>query len=120
MTDRALKLAETLFDALERGDRDRVRDLYAADIVVWHNFDGIEQDRDANLKVLDWMISTLEGIRYEILRREPLADGFLQQHVLHGRMPDGRTLAIPACIVARVRDGQITRIDEYLDPSPLA
>src|SRR5205823_4010714 len=46
------ELADRLFAAIEKGDVDCVAALYADDAVIWHNFDGIEQPRDANLVVL--------------------------------------------------------------------
>jgi ketosteroid isomerase-like protein len=119
MREAALEVAEQLFAALERGDADAVRDLYAPDVAVWHNFDDLEQDRETNLATLAWMTRTLQGLRYEIVRREAIEGGFLQQHVLHARFPDGREIAMPACMVVRVDDGRITRIDEYLDPRPV-
>ena len=119
MSEGALDLAERLCAALERGDAAAVRELYAPDVVVWHNFDDLEQDRDGNLATLAWMTRTLQGLRYEIVRREAIDGGFLQQHVLHASFADGRAVTLPACIVARVADGRITRIDEYLDPRPV-
>ena len=42
-------------------------------------------------------------------------DGFVIQYQLHGVMTNGHEGSLWICIVARVRDGQITRIDEYMD-----
>jgi hypothetical protein len=52
---------------------------------------------------------------YRVLRREPLPDGFLQQHILEATLPDGTRWAMDACVVVRVEGGLITRLDEYLD-----
>jgi ketosteroid isomerase-like protein len=46
--------------------------------------------------------------------------GFLQEHVLRGTAPGGQVVAMPACIIATVADGRITRIHEYLDPAGVA
>jgi ketosteroid isomerase-like protein len=47
--------------------------------------------------------------------------GFVQQHVLRGtRKHDGERLALPACIVCAVKDGKITRLDEYFDSARVA
>jgi ketosteroid isomerase-like protein len=35
--------------------------------------------------------------------------------VLRGTVGDGVPVEIPACLVATIRDGRITRLDEYLD-----
>jgi uncharacterized protein len=118
-----LALAERFIAALEAGDVETVRGLYAADAKLWHNNDEIEQTVDQNLRVLAWLIRALPERRYRIVRREILADGFLQQHVLEGVLADGQAFAMPACVVVQAKDGRITRLDEYLDPAagaPLA
>jgi len=40
--------------------------------------------------------------------------------VLRLRNARGTPVEIPVCIVARLRDGRIARIDEYLDPAAAA
>jgi ketosteroid isomerase-like protein len=44
----------------------------------------------------------------------------MQQHVLEATLPDGRPFRLLACCVVQVKDGVITRIDEYLDPAQAA
>ncbi|MGQ3018406.1 nuclear transport factor 2 family protein [Phenylobacterium sp.] len=118
-----LALAERFISALEAGDVEAVRGIYAPDAKLWHNNDEIEQTVDQNLRVLAWLIRALPERRYRIVRREILADGFMQQHVLEGVLADGQPFAMPACVVVQAKDGRITRLDEYLDPAagaPLA
>ena len=57
----------------------------------------------------------MSGLRYDIVRRVPARDGVLQQHVLRGRLPDGTDVELHAAMYLQVRDGHITRIEEYLD-----
>jgi uncharacterized protein len=115
-----LELADRLFAAIEAGDTATVSELYAPDVKVWHNYDQIEQERDANLAVLGWMSRKVAGIRYEEVRRELLPDGFLQQHVLRGTAPDGSALEVPAILRVYCSDGAITRIEEYLDTAQVS
>lgn len=110
-----LAIAERLFAAVAGGDVAAVRALYAPDVRVWHNVDGIAQSADENLAVLQWVTTHIRGLRYDDVRRQATADGFVQQHVLRGTVGDGVAVEIPACLVATVRDGKITRLDEYLD-----
>jgi ketosteroid isomerase-like protein len=119
MSDSALEVAERLFTALEAGDVEAVRALYAPEARVWHNFDGVEQTVEENLRTLAWFARNVPGRRYEEVRRQATATGFVQQHVLRGTAPGGK-LEMPACIVATVVDGKITRIDEYLDTAQSA
>lgn len=116
----ALDVAERLFAAIGHGDIDAVRACYADDIVVWHNNDGVEQTRDQNLRTLAWVIKNVSGRRYEEIRRQPTPTGFVQQHVLRGTAPNGKSLELPACIVCTVAEGKITRLDEYLDSAQAA
>ncbi len=109
-------LADRLFHAIERGDVDAVRDCYADDAVIWHNFDDAEQNVADNLATLQWMVDRLAQRRYETLRREPLEGGLLSLHVLHGVTPGGDALAMHAAMVLTMADDKVTRIDEYLDP----
>ncbi len=119
-TNTALEVAEKLFAAIMAGDIEAVEALYAPDMAVWHNTDGIAQRRDENLRTLRWVVRNLQGLRYEEIRRQATTSGFVQQHVLRATMADGAPVEIPACIVATVEDGLITRIDEYLDSAQTA
>lgn len=116
----ATDVADRLFRAIEAGDIDAVGSLYAPDVEVWHNTDQVAQDRDANLATLGWVVQNLPGVRYTKIRRQVTADGFVQQHVFVATTRAGREVAVPACILATVRDGLIARIDEYLDSAGVA
>jgi ketosteroid isomerase-like protein len=103
------------FAALEAGDIDTLREIYSPDAVIWHNDDLIEQSVDDNLKVLQGLHKAVSGLHYEIIRRAPAGDGVIQQHVLRGTLPDGQAVALHAAMYLQVRDGHVTRIEEYLD-----
>jgi len=115
-----LDFAERFVGAIQSGDTATVRACYAPDAKLWHNTDNIEQTVDQNMKVLDWFIRTLPDRNYRVVRREALADGFLQQHVLEATLPDGRKWAMDACVVVRIENGVIVRLDEYMDSAPAA
>jgi ketosteroid isomerase-like protein len=118
--DGMLAMADRLFAAVERGDIDAVRAIYAPDAVIWHNHDGVTQTVDENLRVLAWVAKNVTGFRYEDVRRTATPDGFVEQHVLRGRAPNGEELRVDACIVCTVLDGRVTRLDEYLDSAQVA
>ena len=63
--------------------------------------------------MLGWLQRHVRDLRYDVVRRDELPDGYVQQHVLARRSPTAP--ARPACMVVAVRDGRIARIDEYLD-----
>ena len=113
--EETLVFAKKFVDAIQAGDTATVRACYHPDAKLWHNTDGIEQTVDQNMKVLDWFIRTLPDRNYRVTRREALSDGFLQQHVLEATLPDGTKWAMDACVVIKIENGLITRLDEYLD-----
>ena len=78
MTHPNLALAVRFVTAIEAGDIDAIRAIYAPDARVWHNTDGIEfpgQTVDENLKVLAWMGRFLRDKHYDIVRRSETATG---------------------------------------------
>ena len=113
-------LATRLFDSIEAGDVDAVADCYGPDLVVWHNFDGLEQSRADNLKTLAGLIERIGERRYEDRRLNVFDGGFVQQHVLTGVRKDGVRVNLPGILVGTVKDGMIARLDEYLDSAHVA
>ncbi len=118
--DKTRALAARLFDAIERGDVEGVADCYAPELVVWHNFDNLDQSREDNLKTLAGMIERISERRYEQRRVDVFDGGFVQQHVLTGRRRDGVRVSMPGVLVGTVKDGKISRLDEYLDSAHVA
>jgi uncharacterized protein len=108
-------IVSRFFAAIEAGDIETVRAIYAPEAVIWHNDDLVEQPVEDNLNVLRGLHRAVSGLRYDVIRRAPAADGVLQQHVLRGRLPDGTEVELHAAMYLQVRDGHITRIEEYLD-----
>jgi uncharacterized protein len=113
-------VADRLFAAIEAGDLDAVRALYAPEAVIWHNTDGAEQTVEQNLRVLRWVVDHLADRRYEEVRRAATETGFVQQHVLRCTRPDGVRVEVPACLVVTCHEGRITRLEEYLDSAHVA
>jgi len=111
----SVEVVERFFAALEAGDIDAVRAIYAPDAVIWHNDDLIEQPVEENLKVLTGLHKAVSGLRYEIVRRVPSDDGVIQQHILRGTLPGGQQVSLHAAMYLQVKDGRVTRIEEYLD-----
>ena len=114
------ELADRFFAAIEAGDIAAVRAIYAPDAEIWHNTDGLVQSRDDNARTLTWVTKNLQGMAYTEIRRSATDDGFVQQHVLVANNRAGQRVEVPACIVVRIADGHITRLDEYIDSANVA
>ena len=115
-----LDVAARLFAAVEAGDIATVAQLYAPGAVIWHSHTGTTQTAEENVEVLGLVTRRLRDLRYEEVRRQRTERGFMQQHVLRARAPQGEPVELRACIVCDVVDGRITRLDEYLDGAAVA
>jgi ketosteroid isomerase-like protein len=116
----ALEIAKRLRDGLMAGDVEAVGAIYHEDMIGWRNFDGRELNQRQMLKIVAFLASDVRDLRYEEVRVHATPTGFVQQHVLRATARDGRAVACPACLVVEVMDGQIRRLDEYLDAQALA
>ncbi len=119
--EQSLEVAERLFKAIERGDVAAIREIYAPGVKIWHNNDGATQTADENLAVLGWVVANILEVAYTEVRRQATPTGFVQQHVMRGRVKSsGKELRLPACMVCDVEQGRITRLDEYFDSAHVA
>ena len=112
-------LAKRFVDAVEAGDTATIEAIYAPDAIIWHNNDSIAQTREENLKTLNGFIRFAPKRRYTERKVIPFAGGFVHQHVLIAETAKGKVLELACCLVCTVKDGKITRLDEYLDSAPL-
>jgi ketosteroid isomerase-like protein len=117
---RSDELANRLFAAIERSDTAAIESMWAEDVKVWHTGDARDNDRVRALKVIRWFIDNTTKRGYEVLDRRFFDGGFVQQHVLRADAISGASITLRVCIVIKVEDGLITRIDEYFDPADMA
>jgi len=108
------ELADRLLAGILAADETVVRQAYAVDATIWHNFDQRDQTVDENLVTLHDMHRRASGLAYTQVRRFLAPGGFVQQHVLVGQAKGG-ALEMPAMIRFWVHAGRITRLEEYLD-----
>ncbi len=113
-------LAKRFFDCVEAGDIDGLVACYAPDAIIWHNTDGLEQGPADNAATLRGFVAHISSRLYDERRVHAFPGGFVHQHVLRGVRRDGVAVSLPACLVCQVRDGRITRLDEYFDSAQVA
>lgn len=103
------------FEALARGDCQAALACYTPDAKVWHSFDGIAHDLPA--MAVQWQALIDGSTRREVgdVRRHAIANGFVQQHVMAITDLAGTTRMWSICMVVTIRDGLISRLDEYID-----
>jgi ketosteroid isomerase-like protein len=111
----ALDAGERLFWTVEHGDLDELRNIFADGAVVWHNTDDKLTDVETTIRNLTLLRATALEFRYTDVRREPTPTGFVQQHVLIVRTPDGRNIRDMCACICRVEGGRIAHMDAYHD-----
>lgn len=111
----SLDAGERLFWTVEHGDLEELRTIFADGAVVWHNTDEKLTDVEQTIRNLRTIRTTALEFRYTDIRREPTPTGFVQQHTLIVKMPDGRAIRDLCCCVCRVEDGRIAHMDAYHD-----
>ena len=117
MSDSSNRIASEFFRAIEQGDLAAVRELYSPSVSVWHNVTGRIQSREENLALLRFFTNRVSELRYEVLARDVFEGGFVQRHVLHGKLASGEVVKAPVCLVVYISEEKIYRLFEYLDPA---
>ena len=114
-------VANRFLDALNAGDVEAARACYHPDAEIWHDFDGVTQTVDQNMQLMTAMGRRASRRAYVIRRLEPIEGGYLQQHTLELTTLAGQDLVAEAVALVRVGDdGLIHRLDEWINPAPLA
>ena len=117
---KTLELARHFMDVIGKGDVEASRACLHPDAAIWHNYDDITQTVDENMKLLEFMIAKCKNREYEFHRLEEIKDGYLQHHTLTITGMDDKKYSTHAMCMITVKDGKISLIQEWLDPSPLA
>lgn len=114
--DQWVALAHRFVEARASGDLAGLRECLSADLVLQSNASPWLEDRERLISMTRERNEHLASARIEVVRLEPLSDGFLLEEVLHGTFDGGRVIAIPSCMVATCVDGLITSLSHYSDP----
>lgn len=113
-----MKGAEGLTHAISSLDPDIFASIYADDAQIWHNSTNVIQSKAENVALLAAIFAIVDSLYYADIDRRPTPDGFVQRHVVRGVFKDGTPVPdLHACVVARVIDGKISQLNEYMDPA---
>jgi ketosteroid isomerase-like protein len=116
MATDAIAAADALGAGIHARSTDLIGKIYADDVVVWHASTGTSATKEGNLALLGGVFTLTSRLEYRDIRRHLIDGGVVQQHQLVGAFADGRPLPVlETCMVIKVRNGLITRIDEYFD-----
>ena len=103
------------FDAIEHGDTATIADLYADDVIVWHNTDDVAQDKAASLALLGHLTSGGARMRYTLEHQTVVGEHVSRRHRVTFDAGEHGSVTMPASLHLVVRDGKIHEIHEYLD-----
>ncbi|NIJ09282.1 ketosteroid isomerase-like protein [Sphingomonas vulcanisoli] len=118
-TEEYLRLDEAFFSALERGDSATIAQCYGQQMRIWNNAQQVEMTGAEHIAGLEaFFFPRFLNRVYENKRTDLLSDGFVRQQVLSATF-DGEPVRIPMCLICRVTEGRISRIDEYLTLSAI-
>jgi len=120
-SNEAIGAADALTSAIKERSAAKIKAIYADDIVVWHGATGKGMGKAENVGLLAGVFAIASELEYQDIRRHLIEGGVVQQHKLVGTFRDGKPIpALQACLVIKVRNGLITRIDEYFDSETFA
>ena len=113
-----LDLAQKYMDCLGNRDVTGARACLHPGARIWHNYDGLEQSVDENMATFEFLLQKSTSLSYDIHRMEEIKGGYLQRHTLKITSIAGDELSSEAIAMICVEGVKITRIEEFLDPSP--
>lgn len=113
-------LVARFFDAIERGDIATIDELYADDVIVWHNTDDVAQDKAASLALLGHLTHGGARMRYLLEHQTIVGEHVSRRHRVTFDAGEHGSITMPASLHLVVRDGQIHEIHEYLDSAQTA
>ena len=103
---------DRLFGALSAGDLETAYDCLTPEAQLWHSFDQVPMDRDTTMAGFADFVTNFAARSFVDVRRHAIEGGFVQQHVMTATMQSGEVLAWPVCIVVRIENDRIVRLDE--------
>ncbi len=120
MSHAHIDLVERFVGALEAGDLEALNRCFAPDAQIWHNFDQVDASPEQNAASVKFFFQNFTRRQYRQRKIVLLEEGALLQFVVSLEKADGRTFDWPGCVVFRMADGKIARLQEYVDLSSLA
>ena len=115
------KLTFQFFAAISQRDWDEALGRIHPEARAVQNISGEEVSARELLRSMRGLVESLADFAYENPRRVIGEDTVVEQHDVRMARPDGVEVVVDVCIVLKFdADGQIVRIDEYLDSARVA
>lgn len=113
-------ISDKMKSFIAAGNLDGFASLFAPAAIVWHSATRRVVSVTEAVAVIKRIKDRMPDLHYEDVRLSPTVDGFVQQHMLCGTSPNGSQLTLPVCLVVKVDEQLISRLDEYIDRTAAA
>jgi ketosteroid isomerase-like protein len=109
------EVIERFLKAIETCNEAALHEVYRNDIVIWHSFTNATMAKDASIAMLAGLWR--DGVRIRYLYDDQLVVGNrgVRRHRVEATTRGGRRIVLHVAMFATVEDGQISRLDEYVD-----
>ena len=106
-------------EAFAEGDPAHLVAVLAPDAVLWHNNDGVEMDAVTAAGGITALASRVENLHIDIVDGAATGNRGYVRFTVRGMVrATGSELAARNCVfVEFASDGNVTRMDEYVDPT---
>jgi ketosteroid isomerase-like protein len=101
--------------AIETGNEAALHAVYRDDIVIWHSFTNATKSKDAGIAMLAGLWRDGVRIRYAFDDQLVVGNRGVRRHRIEATTRGGRHFVLHVAMFATVEDGQIIRLDEYVD-----
>lgn len=116
MSDGELRsLCHRFFNAIEAGDVATMAELYHDDLQFWFNATGKTSNKAENLAAVAAGKARHRRRTYNDRIVHTFPGGFVMQYTVNIVQHSGEETALFPCVVVLCHEGQILRIDEYID-----
>lgn len=113
---KAQEISDGILQMYRSRDAGFLAKMAADDFVFWDNVSVVEKTVDTIMTEFNQHVGQFESLDATPVRFEPLSDGFLLQYVVQGFVErDESAKDQHVCLIVRLKEGRIARIDEYCD-----
>lgn len=113
------QVVNSYFRAVEEGDVAAVLSLCHPAVEIWHSFN----DQVSSIDQITAQLGAALGLgrlSYVVQEQIVANDRVLRRHRARFDTPTGKQVEFPIAVFTTVKNGLITRIDEYVDSAALA
>ena len=109
------EVIERFLKAIETCNEAGLHEVYRDDIVIWHSFTNATIARDAGIAMLARLWRDGVRVRYVFDDQLVVGNRGVRRHRVEATTRGGQRIVLHAAMFATVEDGQISRLDEYVD-----